>query len=209
MIVVNFATNQYAAGQERLKKSLEGHDHLIFSEYHEIGSPSHHISPYEFKIHAIEKAFEHDDIVLWCDSSLWLTGDLSKIEKIINTDGYFFEEAGHYCGRWCNQHTRNYFQVKPEEMEQGPGGFIMFSAGLVGLNLKSEIAMQFFYEWKNAAKAGCFKGSWIDHRHDMVVGSIIASRLGMKYQTGGTHLAYIGDGYVTPNEGIVFKAQGI
>src|SRR5690349_3350699 len=129
MVVVNFSTHQYRAAQRRLMNSLNGRG-LFISDY-PLGWPTHQQSPYEFKIHAIEQAFELDDIVLWVDSSMYLKGDLSKIETIIKTDGYFMEEAGHYCGRWTNQHTRDYFKVTDEEMKQTTGGFIMFSAGLL------------------------------------------------------------------------------
>lgn len=208
MIVVNLSTSSYKRAQKRLSDSLKGHNKLFFTDYPE-GCPTHQVSPYEFKLHAIEKAFEIDDIVLWVDSSMYLAGDLSAIERIIKKDGYFFEEAGHYVGRWTNQHARNYFNLTEQEATQGPGGITMFSAGLLGLNLKSELAMEFFYNWKKSAVAGCFSGDWSDHRHDMTCASIIATRLGMKYQTGGTHLAYIGPGYSQPKPGVVFYCQGI
>lgn len=204
MIVVNFATKEYRTGQNRLMASLNGHQMLMFSSYEVIGSPTHQESPYEFKIHAIEKAFELDDIVLYCDASLWRVGNLKVIEDIIKTDGYMVEEAGHFVDRWCNAHARDYFKLQPHERD-----FIMFSAGFVGLNKKSEIAMMFFKQWKDSAKAGCFRGDWSDHRHDMTCGSIIAQRLGMKYQRGGSHLAYIGSGYTSPEPGVVFYLQGI
>src|SRR5688572_9868541 len=211
MIVVNFSTKEYRKGQNRLAASLhrQGAKAILLDDYKAIGSPTHKESPYEFKVHAIREAFNHDDIVLWCDSSMYLVGDLSLIEALIKRDGYFAEEAGHYVGRWTNQHTRNYFQLTEEEAHQGPGGITMFSAGLLGLNLKSELAMQFLYEWEASAKAGCFRGDWSDHRHDMTAASIIATRLGMKYQTGGTHLSYIGPGYSEPKKGVVFYCQGV
>lgn len=205
MIVVNFATEQYKRPQQRLAASLfnKGAKALIFDKYEDIDSPTHQQSPYEFKIHAIRKAFEHDDIVLWADSSMWLKGDLDKIETIIKRDGYFMEEAGHYVDDWCNDHTRKYFNL-----ERG-SGYTMFSAGLTGLNLKSEKAMEFLYKWEQSAKAGCFKGLWSDHRHDMTCASIIANRMGLKYQKGGSHMAYVGPGYATPNEDVVFYCQGM
>jgi hypothetical protein len=208
MIIVNFASKEYKRGQIRLLNSLNGHSNLMFRNYHEIGSPTHQESPYQFKIHAIDKGFEKDDIVLWCDASLYRVGDLQVIERIIKADGYFMEEAGAWVGQWTNQRARDYFQLTEEEGKV-PGGFNMFSAGLLGLNLKSELAMQFFYQWRQSAIAGCFKGEWSDHRHDMACGSIIASRLGMKYQTGGTHMAYIGPGYGAPKPGTVFYLQGV
>lgn len=81
MIVVNFSTAQYSRGQQRLARSLGDRPKLMFSSYEAIGSPTHSESPYEFKIHAIEKGFEQDDIVLWVDSSMYLVGDLTIIEN--------------------------------------------------------------------------------------------------------------------------------
>jgi hypothetical protein len=205
MIVVNFSTGVYKRGQQRLAASVynKGYKGLMLDNYEEIGSPTHQQSPYEFKIHAIKKAFEVDDVVLWCDSSMYVKGNLKIIENLIKKDGYFFEEAGHYVDRWCNAHTRKYFNL-----EEG-SGYTMFSAGLTGLNLKSELAMEFFYKWEQSAKAGCFSGSWEDHRHDMTCASIIASRMGMKYHSGGSHMAYIGPGYNQPGKDIVIYCQGI
>lgn len=203
MIVVNFSTPEYSKPQQRLVDSLEGHKHLIFNKYEDIGSPTHAKSPYEFKLHAIDKAFEYDDIVLWADSSMWRVGDLSRIEEIIKRDGYFMEEAGHYVDKWCNEFTKNYFLLKQ------PSNYLMFSAGLVGISLRSQVGMEFFYKWKQSALEGCFRGDWQDHRHDMTCGSIIASRMGLTYQKGGTHLAYVGEGYAEPNKDVVFYCQGL
>lgn len=208
MIIVNFSTHEYRKAQKRLEDSLNGYNKLMFSSYEEIESPTHWESPYEFKCHAILKALNHDPVVLWCDSSLWRVGDLSKIENIISDHGYFMEEAGHWVGSWTNQHTRKYFQLTAEEA-QVPGGMSMFSAGLLGLDFNTPIAKEFFQQWLASAKAGCFKGSWTDHRHDMTAGSIIAERLGMKYQRGGQHMSYIGEGYSKPEPGSVFYLQGL
>jgi len=208
MIVVNFATPNYARGQNRLASSIRGYGYKMYNNYSEIGSPTHHESPYQFKIHAIESALELDDIVLWMDASMYIAGDLSIIENIIKTDGYFMEEAGHWVGSWCNKHTRRYFGLTAEEAAV-PGGLFMFSAGLVGLNKTSVVAMDFLAQWKNSALAGCFRGDWVDHRHDMTAGSIIAQRLGMKYQRGGSHLSYIGPGYSRPEDTSVVYCQGM
>src|SRR6187549_341014 len=209
MIIVNFSTRQYLLGQARLSSSLNGYKKLMLSDYVSLGSPTHQESPYQFKIHAIETAMNHDPVVLWCDSSLWRVGDLSIIENLIIQDGYFMSEAGHYVGQWTDQFTRNYFKLTDKETWLGPGGMIMFSAGLLGLNRESPIAMDFFNQWKASALAGCFRGDWTNHRHDMTCGSIIASRLGMKYQRGGEHMSYIGQGYTDPEPGSVFYLQGL
>jgi len=208
MIVVNFATKYYMRGQRRLSESLNGHKQLMLSDYVSLGSPTHSESPYQFKIHAIEEAWKFDPIVLWCDSSLWRVGDLSKIEDLILKDGYFMSEAGHWVGSWCNAFARNYFKLTEEEAKV-PGGMFMFSAGLLGLDKNNPLAMEFFNQWKASALAGCFRGDWADHRHDMTCASIIASRLGMKYHRGGEYMSYIGPGYGQPEPGSVFWLQGL
>lgn len=208
MIVVNFSTKNYILGQQRLSKSLNGYKQLMLTDYTSIGSPTHQESPYEFKAWAIEAAWEYDPICLWVDASMWRVGDLSKIEDIIIRDGYFMSEAGHWVGSWCNQFTRNYFKLREEEAKV-PGGMFMFSAGLLGLDKNNPLAMDFFTQWKASALAGCFRGNYATHRHDMTCGSIVAQRLGMKYQRGGEHMSYIGSGYADPEEGSIFWLQGL
>lgn len=207
MICVNFSTEQFIRGQRRLAQSLTC-SKLMLNSYTQIGSPTHRESPYEFKLFAIEKAWQYDDIVLWADSSFYQVGDITKIENIIQEDGYFASEAGHWIGSWTNQHCRDYFKLTEDEAKV-PGGLFMFSAGLIGLNKQSPIAMEFFRQWKESARAGCFRGDYKDHRHDQSAGSIIAQRLGMKYQRGGEHMSYIGDGYSPPEPGACFHLQGI
>lgn len=208
MICVNFATGHYLKGQQRLANSLNGYKKLMLTGYPTINSPTHEQSPYEFKINSIESAWGHDPVVLWVDASMWRVGDLSKIEDLIIKDGYFMAESGHWTGQWTNQFTKNYFKTTEEEMKV-PGGMFMFSAGLLGLNRDSPIAVEFLRQWKESAKAGCFRGDWKDHRHDMSCASIIAQRLGMKYQRGGEFMSYIGPGYSQPELGSVFYLQGI
>ena len=208
MIVVNFSTKEYLRGQQRLSNSLNGYKKLMLNNYVSIGSPTHKESPYAFKIYAIEAGWKFDNIVLWMDSSMWLVGDMSKIENLILRDGYFMSEAGAWVGRWTNQFTRNYFNLTEEEAKV-PGGMTMFSAGLLGLDRTHPLAAEFFSQWKASAIAGCFKGDWSDHRHDMSAASIIAQRLGMRYQRGGEHMSYIGAGYAPPEPGSVIYLQGL
>lgn len=205
MIIVNFSTGVYKRGQQRLKNSLNGHKSLMLDDYTAIGSPTHHESPYEFKIWSMLAATDVDHTVLWCDSSIWRVGDLSKIENIIKEKGYFMEEAGHWVRDWCKPETKAFFDLKPEEEKT----FNMFSAGLLGLNFDHPDAQLWFSAWKVSAQQGHFRGDWSNHRHDMTCGSIIAQRMGFKYERGGSHMAYIGPGYSKPEPGVVFHLQGI
>lgn len=209
MIIVNFSTPNYALGQQRLANSLNGYKKLMINSYTAIGSPTHLESPYEFKCWAMEEAAKFDPVVIWCDASMWKVGDIKKIEDIVIRDGFFGEEGGHYAGRWTNAYTRKYFNVTEEEMHQGPGGITLFSAGLLGLDFTNSKAIQFFDEWKRSGRAGCFRGSWEDHRHEMTCASIIATRIGFKYQRGGSHLSYVGPGYSQPEKDTVFLLQGL
>lgn len=209
MIVVNFATGSFIKGQRRLSSSLGNYRKLMLNDYTSIGSPPHTVSPYQFKIHAIEAGFDYDNIVLWCDSSLWRVGDLSVIEEIIEQDGYMLTEAGHYVGRWVNEFQKKYFNLTADEMKQEPGGMIMFSAGFIGLDKRNPIAMEFLRSWKQAAIDGAFRGDWATTRHDQSAGSIIAQRGGMKYQRGGMLMSYIGPGYSKPEPTSIMYLQGI
>lgn len=202
MLVVNFATKEYRRAQQRLKISLKNHYGLFFEDY-PFGWPTHQQSPYAFKIHAIKEAMKIDPIVLWADASFYLVGDLSIIENIIKEEGFFGEESGHFCWDWANEHCRNYHQLKKEE------GLIMYSAGMTGLNANSPKAMEFLDKWHESERAGCFRGDYSNHRHDMVNASIIAQRLGLKFQKGGTYLSYIGSGYSPPSKTSIFYLQGI
>lgn len=206
MICVNFSTKEYARGQQRLANSLSGYKKLMLNDYTAIGSSTHQESPYEFKVWAIEAAAKFDPIVLWMDSSMYVRGDLSKIENIILEDGYFMEEAGHYVKTWCNEHCRKTLNFNWQGDE---GDYLMFSAGLLGLNMEDDTASLWFEQWKESALRGCFKGDWKDHRHDMTAGSILAQRLNMKYQRGGSHLSYLGPGYSKPEAGSVVMCQGV
>jgi hypothetical protein len=203
MIVVNFSTRAYSKGQDRLRDSLRGHRSLMIHEYKR-GWRTHQDSPYEFKINAIEEGFKKDDIVLWADSSMYRVGDLSKIEKIIQDKGYFMEESGHLVKDWCNDFTRDYFGLQANEDH-----FKMFTAGLLGLNKNNAQSVEFFARWKASAKAGCFKGDWTNHRHDMTCASIIAQRMGLEYQPVLSHIAFIGAEYPEAAKDVVFNCQGI
>jgi hypothetical protein len=175
----------------------------MFNDYTSIGSPSHQESPYEFKVHAIEAAWKFDPIVFWLDSSMVRVGDLTIAEEIIKTEGYLFQEAGHYVRDWTQDETLKYFGLTRQT------DYLMFSAGMLGLNKNNELAVRWFEKWKQSALDGHFRGPWSSHRHDMSCGSIIAEQLGMKYKRGGSLMAYLGPGYAEPEKNIIFTCQGM
>lgn len=209
MICVNFSTEQYLRGQRRLSESLGDAKKLMLNSYSQIGSRTHKESPYEFKIAAFEKGWEYDDVVCWLDSSVYRVGSLDKIEAIVKEKGYWLEEAGHYTGKWTNDFQRQYFKVTDQEMFQGPGGMTLFSAGYMALDQRVPVVQEFFRQWKAAGMAGAFVGSWETSRHEMTAASIIAQRLGMTYERGGSNASYVGPGYGEPEQGVSFHLQGI
>lgn len=189
----------YIACQERLQKSAlnnkdKSFDFFCFQNEEQVNAPMHHDNPYAFKIYAIDKIRQMGyEQIVWLDASIILVSDFSPIWEWINEKGFFFEEAGHYVGTWCNNFTLNYFGLNRKQAQLMP----MFSAGLCGFDFSQRIAQEFFAEWRESMFNGCFKGSWSDHRHDMTCASIIANKHNMvkDYSFGGQFFAYIGESY--------------
>jgi hypothetical protein len=111
------------------------------------------------------------------------------LEEVIERDGYFFQDSGHKIGTWCNKETREHFKLEADEALKP-----MFVGGLIGLHRGLFEPMEWFINWKDEAKAGFFKGSWENHRHDMTCGSIIAHRLGLYMHPDHSFVSYMGDG---------------
>ena len=205
--IVNFATQQYKQGQQRLFNSLVPNEQLL--PYDEsFGFPAHSENPYAFKIYAIEKAREMGyDQILFFDASVYAVAPLTPVWDWLEQKGIFFEEAGHYAGSWCNDRTLEYFGITREEAMAMP----MFSAGYCGFDFRNPITRKFFAEWKQSMLDGMFKGDWSNHRHDMTCGSIIANQQGLLslYSPGGTFFAYVGEAFGTPKETVVALLKGM
>lgn len=211
--VVNFAKGEwYEAGQRRLFESLEKHkgekdfDIFLYQKEEQLNCPAHVDNPYAFKIYAIMKAHEMGyNQVLWLDASMYAVKNIDQLWNEIEENGHLFEEAGHWTGTWCNDNALKYFGLNREEAMKIP----MFSAGMMGLDLRSETSFDFMHRLNDACRAGAFKGSWTDHRHDMTCASILAHERKMKYTRGGTYLSYIGDCYAEPSETSILHLKGI
>jgi len=201
----------YLIALERLKNSLSPYlQETMFLGYvgeNSLGCPKHMDNPYAFKIYGIDYAISQGyEKILWLDSSVVAKRSLDRVWKKIDEQGYIMQEAGHYVGRWCNDSTLNYFGLTREEAN----GMLMYgNAGFLGLDFTQPIAQEFFRQWKESMLAGCFVGSWDDHRHDMTCGSIIANRLKMKYESGIDLLAYAPVDIEPINENIIFHASGL
>jgi hypothetical protein len=224
--IISLGTNDYNRGRERLRSSLQinenyAGDIFLYSEEHEVSSPSHKENPYAFKIYAFEtiKNLGYNQI-LWVDCSVWAIKSITPIFDIISQDGYICQEAGHHVGTWTNDRALEYFGLSRDEAMS----IMMYgNAGFLGLDFDTPIANDFFNQWKQSMLDGMFKGEWtnnnqtesndarcLGHRHDMSCGSIIRHRLGMKLQSGMNYLQYIDDFNRTPhNDSVCFFAQGL
>jgi hypothetical protein len=202
----------YLNAQIRLEHSAynnadKSFDFICFQNESQVNAPAHHDNPYAFKIYAIEKLREMGYTeIFWMDASLVMVADFSPIWEWIWQKGFFFEEAGHWAGSWCNQDTLDYFGITREQAMTMP----MFAAGYCGFDFKNGLAQEFFAEWKESMLNGCFRGSWTDHRHDMTCASIIAHKHDMvkDYSSGGQFFAYIGEVYGTPLPTVVGHLVG-
>jgi len=204
--VVNYITRNawHPFGQERLNKSLKrvnfGGDILLFDDKN-FSCPSHHIIPYAFKFYAIKAAIERGyEQVLWVDASFWAIQPIDELFVLIEKEGVVVQNSGYVLGQWSSDASLKYLGVGREEAFN----MMMYSGGLIGLNLKSSIGKDFFKAmFKEAIIGRAFKGSWINrkqevskdirvkgHRHDMVVGTVIMKRLGIKIFPNNSFFSY-------------------
>ena len=210
--IISFANNSgnYMKALLRLEESVSRFDKNPFFGFKgeaSIGSPLHLDNPYAFKIYAFKKAITLGFTkILYVDSSVVVVKELDALWKILDKDGYFIQEAGHFVGRWCNDRTLAYFSLTREEaMAMRMYG----NAGVIALDFEKKIAKDFFNQWETSMLDGQFKGDWSDHRHDMTCGSIIANKLGMKLQTGNEWVDYVDVNQTPKSDKILFHAQGM
>ena len=198
--IVNMATGRFKSGQERLRNSVNNicPDIPLLTWQHEgdIGSPTHKEAPYAFKIYAIKKAQEQGyDSILWVDASMFMIKRPERVFAEMEGKGFVFQvdgdigkHDGHVLGRWCNDETLKYFDIKREDAQEiglPLMGFCGFS-GFSGL----PNGEKFLKLWEMAMKDGMFQGSWDDHRHDMSCGAAIIHQLKLKMWPGQEFVAY-------------------
>jgi hypothetical protein len=199
--IVNLATTRYSPSdvdrtytraQQRLLSTATEHGIPVvyWTDSYPPNSPTHAESPYEFKAHAFLHAMEQGfSTVLWCDANVWVRKDPTPIFEQIERDGHVLFRNGWNCGQWCTDSALATLGLSRDDAMHIPD----FTGCCMGLDLTNETARRFLREWKAAAEAGTFRGPWknengscstdprcMGHRHDQVVGSIIAHRLEMK-----------------------------
>ena len=221
--IVNFAEGAwYPKGQARLKTSLEqvgfDGDFIGYKSHVQLECPPHSEVPYGFKPHALYKAMKMGyDLAIYADASIFARKDPAEIFNVVNSEGYFFEAAGHWTGTWCKDEALESLKVTRDEAMKIP----MLTAGFVGLNFHSMKALTFLDCWLYYARDGIsFPGPWWNknqeasadprvqgHRHDMTAASVLADRLAMKLHECGTYLAYVGKQYAKPKDSVIFLLQ--
>lgn len=209
-VIINISTGQYIKGQKRLEQTIKTYSQnipfLSWTNETQIQAPPHKVNPYAFKVYAFYRAIQQGyDTIFWMDASCYLIKDVTPLFEMIDKDGYFMHEAGHYAGSWINDHAKAYFGIEQSILDTLP----MFTAGCFGLSAYSQTAMTFLDDWRKSMEAGCFKGDWSNHRHDMVCGSIVAKSLAMDFQFGENYLEYAAPETTPKNETIIIKLQGV
>lgn len=207
--VISLANSRgnYHRALNRLEQSLVdnyGGDMFMFRDESEVGAPPHEWLPYAFKVFAFRKVREMGyDQIVWLDSSVVAVRNVQPVFDHMDKFGYIMQEAGQLVGRWCNPETELAMKVNILEKDEVMYG----NAGFLGLDFRNPTAVQFFDTWYGHRHL--FQGSWDNHRHDMTVGSIIANRLGMTYQSGNEWLDYAPPEQKPKNDTIIFHAQGL
>jgi len=191
---INFANGSYTKLQEMFKKSIKincpNADVLLFNTFEEIGSPYHKESPYEFKIHSIERARDLGyDIVIWCDSPTRLVKSPTDFIKTIEEHGLYLQKDGWVNGQWANDKTLEWFGVSRDDAMNIPAIY----ACIIGFDFRHSITQEFIDMWKLSSKNGLFVGNWkndtnseskdsrcLGHRHDQSCAELIAHKLKIK-----------------------------
>lgn len=205
--ILNFSSRNnyvYAKGQKRLVKSLKTHqfkgDIIIWDDEIQFGCPRHKHVPYAFKPYALKWARDNKyDLALWLDASFWAIKNIDPIFKIIEDEGNLMQNDGNRLGNWTHDKALAKYDISRDNAMN----IRMFSAGCTGLNFHDDRSNQFLDMWLEAANDGfSFHGPHkykqhevsdkrlVGHRHDMSVGTIIAHKLEMKYQSPWSIFTY-------------------
>jgi hypothetical protein len=199
----------YIEAQKRQLASVEKHDLdvLAWTDEYPPDSPTHGQIPYAFKPYAFIEALRRGyRYVLWCDSTVWVRRDTKPVFDLIETQGYVLWRNGWNCGQWCTDAALAKQGLNRNEALTIPD----FTGCCMGLDLQHDKAAKFLRLWTDAAMDGVsFPGPWtnasnlcskddrcLGHRHDQVIGSIIADRLGMTLTDPGRLFSYWNDGKI-------------
>lgn len=188
---VTFANGVYLRLVDKWKSSIEKYcpnsDIFIFTDYSQIGCPSHKDSPYAFKPYAIELLKSKGyDTVFWCDSCIRLAKSIDTLIPEIKTRGVYLQNDGWVTGQWANDTALEYFGLTRDDAMTMSAIY----ACIMAFDFKQEISHRFLHLWKKAADDGIFQGKWKNddrsesqdsrctgHRHDQTCAELISHQL--------------------------------
>lgn len=191
-VVITFGNGWYLNWKKRLLDSLEQFDvdAIAWGEEYPPGSPAHAEVPYAFKVYAFADAAERGyTSILWCDAAIIAQRDPKTVFELIEQQGHVFFKNWYNCGEWCTDAALKKHGLSRDAAMHIPD----FTACCMGLDLTHGCSREFLRQWTEAAKDGVsFIGSPTNesgecsadnrcrgHRHDQVIASIIAHRMGM------------------------------
>jgi hypothetical protein len=184
--VVSFAdgTGSYRKKLQRLEQSLKGNfdgDFLGFTDYKQIGSPTHSEIPYAFKPYAIQKAIDLGyELILWCDSPIYAKQSIQPVfDHIEKHDYVFFDNIGYSLGDYTNDKTLAHFNITREESWKIP----MIMACCMGFSrMRENTRLENLLKAYKKVAPDLFPGEWDNddlteskdlrvkgHRHDQSV----------------------------------------
>jgi len=194
-VIVNVGLGKwYPRGSLRLRDTVKRFNPdvplLQWIDEYPPGSPTHEQSPYAFKMSAINHAASlGHDVVLWCDSAMFCIKPLTPFFEEIKEHGHVLQENGFACGQWCSDKALEHLGFTRGEAWVIPD----YTGCCMGLDMTNPRTVEFMRLLTKEAEDGVsFIGAWnnkkrqvssdrkvLGHRHDQVVGSLLAHRLGM------------------------------
>ena len=209
----------YPIGSKRLHQSIIKYSPNTAVFINQIPHTSHKDNPYAFKIAAIQQAYDKGcRKIFWMDSSVYLRKSMKPLWDLLDTQGHVLIRNGFNCGQWCSDAALKILGLDRED------AFIMpdYTGAVMGLNFEYERTREFFSKLQDACAKGCFKGSWsnqngdvsedtrvLGHRHDQVIGSIIADRLGMELINPSPYFVYRNGDEMNVKEDVILVSQGM
>jgi len=202
--IINYAEGGwYPRGQARLLQSLASvgwkESVFLFNATSHPDCPSHYDIPYGFKYWAFDCVREMGyDQALWLDCSFYAAKPLDGIFDGITDAGYVLQRSeGYTVGDWTSDVAIEKLGLSRLEAK----AMVMHDGGLIGLDFRNDKATLFLDEMLHCMTIdGMFQGAWTNekhqvsdddtvggHRHDMSVGSVVASTLKMQYAPAGTY----------------------
>jgi hypothetical protein len=240
-VILNFANQngRYIQMQNRLKQSLErvgykgdikfyNHEEHISGDcpYHKSDDPNLHargrVVPYAFKAYAIKRAVDEGyENIIWMDAAVYASKDITPFIAEIEKVGYaFFDNIGFSVGDYTSDKCLENFKWTREKAFNAK----MIMACVMGINTKSQEAMEFFKAYYDASRDGSYLGSWHNtngevsedlrvkgHRHDQSAASIIIHDLGLAILNAQeTFFAYSSHkGILKISESVCLWSEGI